>query len=130
MKFRFRGPMLGNLMAPKEPFVTTLPTYLGKDRNPFSQPGKNGISLPSCFYMPNPTYTDEAREQKTLAVILVEATVAPEGHLEDFRLFRGAPHGLSQSAISTMNSWGCKPSMHDGLPIPTRVTFEVNFRWY
>jgi hypothetical protein len=55
------------------------------DGTPFSQPGL----VPSCSYMPNPPYTDEARKARSSGVILVEAIVGADGRLTNIRIVRG-----------------------------------------
>ena len=37
--------------------------------------GVNGVGMPSCFYMPSPPYSEEARKAKYSGVVMVEAVV-------------------------------------------------------
>ncbi len=43
---------------------------------------KGGVSSPRCTHMPNPSYTDEAREAKLSGVITLEAIVTRQGTVE------------------------------------------------
>jgi hypothetical protein len=90
----------------------------------------NGVSPPSCFYMPNPSYTEEARKAKFSGTILEEGIVRVDGTVEPVRIVRGAPFGLNEKALSCLVAWKCHPATYDGKAVPTRVGFEVNFRLY
>ena len=94
------------------------------------KPGLKGVNSPSCSYMPNPSYTDEARTGKFSGVILVEAVIDTDGSVNQQRIVRGAPYGLNNSALRIMATWKCHPATYDGKPVPTLVSFEVNFRLY
>jgi hypothetical protein len=92
--------------------------------------GVNGVSSPSCFYMPNPPMTEESLKAKFAGVVLVEGIVEMDGTVKVNRLVAGAPYGLNETAIRTMSTWKCKPANFNGKPVSTIVTFEVNFRAY
>lgn len=83
--------------------------------------------MPSCFYMPNPPYTEEARQSHISGVILVEAIVGSDGRLSNMRIIRGLP-GLNEATLKTMATWRCKAPVHEGKPVPVVTPFEVNFR--
>jgi TonB family protein len=89
-----------------------------------------GMSAPYCSYMPNPSYTNEAREAKFSGVILTQAIVDTDGAVTQTRIVTGAPYGLNASALRIMATWKCRPATYEGRPVPTLVSFEVNFRIY
>jgi Gram-negative bacterial TonB protein C-terminal len=90
--------------------------------------GVNGVSSPSCFFMPNPPYTWEAQSAKFAGVILLEGIVDTNGDIKEPRIVVGAPYGLDESAIKSMYTWKCHPATYSGKPVPVLVSFEVNFR--
>ena len=93
--------------------------------------GVNGVGMPSCFYMPNPPYSEEARKAKYSGVVMVEAIVNLDGHLSNMRVIKSPGLGLDESTISTMRTWRCKPvTGPNGKPVPVIVPFEVTFRLY
>ncbi len=93
--------------------------------------GVNGVGMPSCFYMPNPPYSEEARKAKYSGNVLVEAVVNLDGHLSNLKLIKTPGLGLDDNTITTLKTWRCKPSIGpSGKPVPVIVTFEVNFRLY
>ncbi len=93
-------------------------------------PHARGMSAPYCSYMPNPSYTEEARKAKFSGVILAEAIVDSDGAVKQTRISAGAPYGLNASALRIMATWKCRPATYEGKPVPTLVSFEVNFRIY
>jgi protein TonB len=93
--------------------------------------GVNGVGMPSCFYMPNPPYSEEARKAKYSGVVLVEAIVNLDGHLSNLRLIKSPGLGLDENTLTTLKTWRCKAATGAaGKPVPTIVTFEVSFRLY
>jgi len=93
--------------------------------------GVNGVGLPTCFYMPNPPYSDEARKAKYSGVVMVEAVITVDGRVTNPRVIRSPGLGLDESTINTMRTWRCKPvTGPNGKPVPVIVPFEVTFRLY
>ena len=93
--------------------------------------GVNGVGLPSCFYMPNPPYSEEARKAKYSGTVLVEAIVSLDGKLTNLRVLKSPGLGLDDNTIQTLRTWRCKPAIGpNGRPVPVIVPFEVNFRLY
>jgi protein TonB len=93
--------------------------------------GINGVGMPSCFYMPNPPYSEEARKAKYSGIVLVEAVVELNGQLSRMRLIKSPGLGLDDNTLQTLKTWRCKPATGpSGKPVPVIVTFEVNFRLY
>jgi TonB family protein len=90
--------------------------------------GVDGVGSPSCDYMPNPQYTEAAREAKISGTILLDVIVTPEGTMESPRVGKGLPGGLNEEARNTLLAWRCKPAMKDKVPVATVVQLEVNFR--
>ncbi len=117
-------------LYPTNGLPTLQPIAATPDGENLLRAGVNGVSSPSCYRMPNPSYTEEARETKFSGVILVEGMVDTDGSVKQSRIVVGAPYGLNASALRTMATWKCHPATYDGKPVPTIVSFEVNFRLY
>ncbi len=94
------------------------------------QPGTAGLTSATCDYMPNPPYTDAAREAQLDGVIVIEAIITPEGKVESPQVVKGVPGGLNDVTRKTMETWRCKPALKDNQPVATVVQFEVNFRLF
>jgi periplasmic protein TonB len=84
--------------------------------------------MPSCYYMPNPPYTKEARAAKFQGIVRVEGTVMLDGKIRNLRILKTPGLGLDEPVQKTLMKWKCRPAIGpDGKPVPTTVTFEVNF---
>jgi len=91
---------------------------------------KKSLKLPSCFYMPNPQYTQAARQAKLSGSLVVEAIVTRQGTVVDPQIVRGLPFGLNENSMETLRTWRCKPALQDGVPLAVVVPFEVTFQLY
>jgi TonB family protein len=93
--------------------------------------GVNGVGMPSCYYMPNPPYSDEARKAKYSGTVLVEAIVSVDGRVINPRVVKSPGLGLDESTVNTLRTWRCKPANGpNGKPVPVQVPFEVTFHLY
>jgi TonB family protein len=93
--------------------------------------GTNGVSLPSCSYMPNPPYTKEARAAKFSGSVLVEGTVGVDGKITHVRILDSPGLGLDEVVRKTLEKWKCSPATGpNGKPVPVIVPFEINYRLY
>jgi TonB family protein len=93
--------------------------------------GVNGVGLPSCFYMPSPPYSDEARKAKYSGTVLVEAIVTVDGRVTNPRVIKSPGLGLDETTVNTLRTWRCKPANGpNGKPVTVQVPFEVTFRLY
>jgi protein TonB len=90
--------------------------------------GVDGVELPSCYYMPNPPYSKEARSAKFEGIVLVDGIVRPDGRLSDLRIVESPGMGLDKLVLSTMKKWKCTPSTHGGKKVAVRLPFQIRFR--
>jgi len=77
--------------------------------------------------MPNPNYTEAAREAAFSGIVTVEGVVGSDGLVRAVRVVKGAPFGLSESAVKTVSRWKCKPAMPDEKSVATIVPLEIRF---
>lgn len=117
-------------LTPSEPFAPLPPFRQTANGEPVYQSGRDGVSLPSCTYMPNPPYSDNAGKAAISGAVEIEAIIATQGSLENLRILSGLPGGLNRNALNTLKTWRCKPATKDGKPVPVATTFEINFRLY
>lgn len=85
------------------------------------------VALPSCFYMPNPPLTDDARRARFSGNVLIEAIVGVDGKLHALRVVNGVPFGMNEKTVEILETWKCKPSKLNEKPVPVLVPIEVNF---
>jgi TonB family protein len=130
-----RSPILSHT-DPKDSQSNTTPSgpaldaYRSEHKNA-SMAGVNGVSLPGCSYMPNPPYTQKARDAKFSGSVLVEAIVGLDGKISDIRILQSPGLGLDEQVIKTLKKWRCNPAIGPtGKPVPVIVPFQINFRLY
>ena len=56
--------------------------------------------------------------------------VGVDGIPHDVCLVKAAGYDLDGKAAEAAGKYRFKPAMKDGLPVPARITIEVNFRLY
>jgi TonB family protein len=92
-------------------------------------PGTGGVGYPSCFYMPDPKYSEEARKAKYQGTVVLQGTITVDGRVIDVQVVKGPGMGLEEKAVEATAAWRCKPALGpSGKPVPTRVPIEVTFR--
>lgn len=89
-----------------------------------------GVARPRCD-MVDPQYTAEARRQRIKGTVVVSATVATDGCLENVKVVRKLGYGLDEAALDALRFWRCTPKLHDGKPAEVPINIELNFdpRW-
>jgi periplasmic protein TonB len=89
-----------------------------------------GVSAPSCYYEPEPPYSEEARKAKYQGVVVLLAVVQPNGAISDAKVLKPLGLGLDEKAVETVKTWKCHPGEKNGTAVPVRVTVEVTFRLF
>lgn len=93
--------------------------------------GVDGVGTPTCFYMPQPPYSDEARKAKYSGIVLVDVVITADGRMTQMRVIKSPGLGLDETTINTLRTWRCKPANGpNGKPVPVEVPIEVTFRLY
>jgi TonB family protein len=125
------GPLSsGESFEPVDPFPPLPPILSSTSGEKLQRVEVDGAVSSSCFYMPNPPYSEGARKLKLSGSVTAEAVVNTKGELENMRIVHGMIGGLNETTLSTMRSWRCHPALKDGKPVPMLVQFTVNFRLY
>lgn len=93
--------------------------------------GVNGVGTPSCYFMPNPPYSDEARKAKYAGTVLVDVVITTDGRVVNPHVIKSPGLGLDEVTINTLRTWRCKPANGpNGKPVPVELSVEVAFRLY
>lgn len=88
------------------------------------------VSAPTCYYKPEPPYSEQARKAKYQGVVVLSVIVDPQGNLHDVHVVKPLGLGLDESAEKTVKTWKCKPALRNGSPVSVRVMIEVTFRLF
>ena len=58
--------------------------------------------------------------------MIIEATIGPNGKVQDARVLRSIPL-LDQAALDAVSQWEYSPTLLNGVPVPVIMTVTVNF---
>lgn len=73
-----------------------------------------------------PVYPEIARAAGVSAVVVVECTIDPTGHVADARVVTGHPL-LDEAALSAVRRWRYTATRLNGVPVPVLMTVTVRF---
>lgn len=86
-----------------------------------------GVLPPQKINTPQPLYTEEARLGRIQGVVILEAIIDEKGTVQQVKVLKGLPQGLSESAVKTAKQWTFKPATLDGKPVPVYFNLTVRF---
>lgn len=86
-----------------------------------------GVLPPQKINTPQPVYTEEARLARIQGVVILEAIIDEKGTVQQVKVLKGLPMGLSESAAETARQWTFKPATLDGKPVPVYFNLTVRF---
>jgi protein TonB len=84
------------------------------------------ITAPKQLKRVNPTYPPIAQSARVQGVVILEATIGPDGQVKDVRVLRSIPL-LDQAAIDAVRQWEYTPTMLNNVPVPVIMTVTVQF---
>jgi TonB family protein len=73
-----------------------------------------------------PVYPEAARAAGISGVVILEATIDPEGIPVNIKVLRSIPD-LDQAAINAVREWRYRPTELNGVPVAVMMTVTVNF---
>src|SRR5215471_7739025 len=75
----------------------------------------------------DPVYPEDARLGRIEGLVILDATIAPDGTVKHLRPVSG-PYVLARSALDAVQSWRFEPYRLAGQPIEVETTIAVDFR--
>jgi len=73
-----------------------------------------------------PVYPAIAQSARVQGVVIIEATIGPDGKVKDAKVLRSIPL-LDQAALDAVRQWEFTPTLLNGVPVPVIMTVTVNF---
>ena len=73
-----------------------------------------------------PVYPAIAQSARVQGVVIIEATIGPDGRVKDAKVLRSIPL-LDQAALDAVKQWEFTPTLLNGVPVPVIMTVTVNF---
>ena len=86
------------------------------------------IKEPKTLRKIPPTYPEIARKARIEGVVILEATIDKQGNVENVKVLRGLPMGLTEAAVEAVKQWKYEPSTLNGKPVEVLMTVTVTFR--
>lgn len=74
-----------------------------------------------------PVYPALARSARVEGLVIIEATIAPSGRIQDARVLRSIPL-LDAAALDAVRQWEYTPTLLNGAPVAVVMTVTVQFR--
>lgn len=110
------GTGTGNGDAAPAPEAPSGPVRVGGD-----------VKAPVAIDHPDPRYTDTARNAHVSGVVILEAIIDKTGHVDQVKVLKGLPMGLSDEAERAVRQWRFKPGTMNGQPVDVIFDLTVNF---
>src|SRR6185503_6456364 len=73
-----------------------------------------------------PTYPPIAQSARVQGIVIIEATIGPDGSVKDAKVLRSIPL-LDQAALDAVRQWQFTPTLLNGVPVPVIMTVTVQF---
>ncbi len=110
------GGVVGGLPeAPPPPPPPSAPVRVG-----------GNIKPPNKTKHINPQYPPIAQSARVQGIVIIEATIGPNGRVQEAKVLRSIPL-LDQSALDAVRQWEFTPTLLNGVPVPVIMTVTVQF---
>jgi protein TonB len=84
------------------------------------------IKAPQKVKHVNPLYPPIAQSARVQGVVIIEATIGPDGAVKDAKVLRSIPL-LDAAALDAVKQWQFTPTLLNGVPVPVIMTVTVQF---
>jgi len=84
------------------------------------------IKQPSKIKDARPVYPPIAQSARVQGVVIIEAVIGPDGHVQEAKVLRSIPL-LDAAALDAVKQWQYTPTLLNGQPVPVIMTVTVNF---
>ena len=102
----------GNVPPPPEP---PAPVRVG-----------GNVKQPKLLHIEQPKYSPEAKRARVEGVVVLEATLTPEGNVDKVKIISGPPL-LVESAVEAVTHWKYEPTYLNGQAVPVILTARITF---
>jgi periplasmic protein TonB len=84
------------------------------------------IRRPTKIGGADPIYPAIAQAARIQGIVIIEATIAADGHVMNARVLRSVPM-LEAAALDAVRTWEYTPTLLNGAPVPVIMTVTVTF---
>ncbi|MCU0234606.1 MAG: TonB family protein, partial [Thermoanaerobaculales bacterium] len=85
------------------------------------------ITEPVKISGPTPVYPEAARRARIQGVVVLECTIGKDGGVQNVKVLRGLPLGLTETAVEAVQKWRFQPSTLNGKPVEVLYILTVRF---
>jgi protein TonB len=85
------------------------------------------VKAPRVVHRTDPEYTEVARKGRVKGVVVVEAIIDRQGNVDQVKVIKGLPLGLSEAAAEAVRKWKFKPGTMGGQPVDVIFNLTVTF---
>lgn len=85
------------------------------------------VKAPVVTRRVQPEYTEIARKGRIQGVVIVEAIIDKNGNVDQVKVLRGLPGGLSEKAAEAVRQWKFRPGTMGGDPVDVIFNLVVHF---
>lgn len=121
--------VVGGVDGPEAPyfFLVLEPQGATGDPEPYKVDGD--IQHPRAVVKVPPSYTEEARKERIQGLVIVQTVIDRQGRIENVKVLKGLPHGLTEAAVEAVRQWRFEPALDgDGNPVSVYYNLTINFR--
>jgi len=86
------------------------------------------VKAPKVTDRTEPEYTATARQARVAGVVIVEAIIDRNGNVDQVKVIKGLPMGLSEAAERAVKKWKFRPGTLNGQPVDVIFNLTVNFK--
>jgi protein TonB len=86
------------------------------------------VKAPVAIERGEPNYTDTARKARIAGTVIVEAIIDKQGNVDNVKVIKGLPAGLSEEAVKAVRKWKFRPGTMNGEPVTTIFNLTVQFQ--
>jgi protein TonB len=84
------------------------------------------LKAPALIHRVNPEFPLLAQQARVSALLILEATVGPDGRVQQVVVLRGQPL-FDEAAIAAVKQWRYRPLLLNGVPTPFILTVTLKF---
>jgi protein TonB len=84
------------------------------------------IRQPQKVHNVDPAYPAIAQAARVQGIVIIEATLSPDGRISNARILRSIPL-LDEAALEAVRQWQYTPTLLNGVPVPVIMTVTVTF---
>jgi protein TonB len=93
----------------------------------FATPVSQGVTGGELIHKVAPIYPMQAVPLRLEGDVVLEATIAPNGHVQDLKVVEGPPM-LTPAALDAVRQWRYQPYALNGKPISMKAKITINFK--